>query len=127
MAADVIERPSDTVTTVPNFFDVFKTDDTEELGGDANFPDAVIMISLGGGKYAAVNVTTVGPDPMTVGCIACFASETEVDMWESQWKLTGERVTKEFQEAREIAVSKPNIYGLALQVGANTAHIHWVR
>lgn len=97
------------------------------MGGDSNFPDAVIMITLGGGKFAAVNVTTAGPDPMTVGALVCFATEKEVDIWEAKWKLTGTKINKSFQEAREIAISKPSIHGLALVENAETKHIHWVR
>jgi hypothetical protein len=103
------------------------TRDDDLLGGDDAFPDAVVMISLGGGKFAAVNATTTGPDPMTVGLLAVFASEKEAEKWEAVYNLTGERVTKTFQEARELAVSKPSIYGLGLQQEARTVAIHWVR
>lgn len=103
------------------------TRDDDLLGGDDSFPDAVVMISLGGGKFAAVNATTAGPDPMTVGLLTTFASEQEAEKWESVYGLTGERVTKSFQEAREIAAGKPSVYGLALQQDARTVAIHWVR
>jgi hypothetical protein len=101
--------------------------DSDMLDTPGDFPDAVIMISLGAGKYAAVNATTAGPDPMEVNIIAVFANDNEAEIWEQKWKLTGERVNKKFNEARDIAVSKPNVYGLGLQVNANTATIHWVR
>ncbi len=102
------------------------TKDIDLLGGDDSFPDAVIMIDLGGGRFGAVNATTTGPDPMTVGMLAVFATEKEAEIWEGIY-FTGNKVNKTFQEAREIAVSKPNIYGLALQRNGNTAAIHWVR
>jgi hypothetical protein len=84
------------------------------------------MLFLGNDKYAAVNTVTTGPDPMTVNCLVCFASEKEVEVWEAKY-MTGEQVTKSFQEARELAISKPTIHGLALQVNGETRHIHWVR
>lgn len=112
--------------TPPSFIADLDTQDKDTLGNDPSFPDAVIMLSLGGGKYAAVNTTTPGPDPMTVGLLVCFATEKEAETWEAQY-MTGDKVTKEFQEAREIAVSKSNIYGLALTEAARTVAIHWVR
>lgn len=121
---EVIDLPG--IIDAPKFFDDLDTSDKDVLGNDPNFPDAVIMISLGGGKFAAVNVTTPGPDPMTVGCIACFASEKEAEIWEALY-FTGEKVSKDFQEAREIALGKSNIHGLALQKGGISVHIHWVR
>lgn len=119
-----IETP--TIDKIPEFFSDLFTDDKDELGNDSNFPDAVIMLFLGNDKYAAVNTVTTGPDPMTVNCLVCFASEKEVEVWEAKY-MTGEQVTKSFQEARELAISKPTIHGLALQVNGETRHIHWVR
>jgi hypothetical protein len=104
-----------------------ETRDDDLLDGDDSFPDSLVMISLGGGKFAAVNVTTSGPDPVTVGLLAVFASEKEAEKWETVYGLTGKRVTKTFTEARELAVSKPSIYGLGLQQEASTVAIHWVR
>lgn len=120
----VIDRPS--ILDAPKFFEDLDTSDKSELGNDPNFPDAVVMLSLGGGRYAAINMTTSGPDPMTVSFLVCFATDKEAEIWEQQY-MTGEHVNKEFQEAREIAVSKPNIHGLALQVGGVSRHVHWVR
>ena len=110
----------------PKFFEDLDTSDKSELGNDPNFPDAVVMLSLGGGRYAAINMTTSGPDPMTVNFLVCFTTDKEAEIWEAA-HMTGEHVNKEFQEAREIAVSKPNIHGLALQVGGVSRHVHWVR
>jgi hypothetical protein len=122
--SQVIDRPD--ILNAPKFFDDLDTSDKDELGNDPNFPDAVIMIGLGGGKYCAINLTTSGPDPMTVNFLVCFATDKEAEIWESS-HMTGEHVNKEFQEAREIAVSKSNIHGLALIVGGQARHIHWVR
>lgn len=123
--AETIERID--IDTPPDFFQDIDTDDKDIIGNDSGFPDAVIMISMGGGKYGAVNATTPPPDSMQAGCLACFATDKEAELWEAKYKLNGTRVNKTFEEAREIAVSKPDVHGLALQVNANTAHIHWVR
>lgn len=104
-----------------------KFEDESQLADDSGFPTSVILIALGGGRYAAVNATTPGPDPMTVGLLATFADETQVTLWQEAWGLTGDLETMEFERAREIALSKPSIYGLGLQVQGQTAHIHWVR
>lgn len=112
--------------TPPSFLESLDTDDKDVLGNDSNFPDAVILIGVGGGRYAAVNCTTDGPDPMTVALLVCFATEKEAEIWEAIY-FDGEKVNKEFQEARDIALSKSNIYGLALQEAGVTKHIHWVK
>jgi hypothetical protein len=91
------------------------------------FPEEVYMISLGNSYYAAVNATTPPPDPMTVGLLAVFASEEEITKFTDAYGLSGYNVKKKFEEAREIAVNKPKIHGLALQENASTKKIHWVR
>ena len=103
------------------------TQDNDVLDTPGDFPDAVIMISLGAGKYAGVNATTNGPEPMEVNVLVVFANDNEAEIWENKWGLTGERINKKFNEARDVAIAKPNVYGLGLQVNANTAAIHWVR
>lgn len=115
------------MSSIIDIENLISTQDNGALDNPGDFPDAVIMISLGAGKYAAVNATTSGPDPMDVNVLAVFANDTEAEIWENKWQLTGERVNKKFNEARDIAISKPSIYGLGLQVNANTATIHWVR
>lgn len=110
----------------PKFFEDLGTDDDDILDDGSNFPDAVIMISLGGGRYGAMHVTTTGPDPMTVNVLVCFATEAEAEIWETA-NMSGEQVNKDFKEARDIAISKPNISGLALMVNAIPRSIHWVR
>lgn len=116
----------DVPVQTPSFMEYLNTENSNQLGNDDNFPDAVIMIELGG-KYAAVNLTTHGPDPMTVGALVCFATEKEAELWEQVFNLSGARVSKTFDEARALAISKPAVHALALQVAAQTRHIHWVR
>jgi hypothetical protein len=99
----------------------------EILVNDSGFPDSIMMIGLGNGKYAAINATTPPPDPMTVGLLAVFASEEEISKFNAIYDLGGDNVTKKFEEAREIALSKTAIHGLALQENGKTIMIHWVR
>jgi hypothetical protein len=106
---------------------LMQTENTLEMENPSDFPDAVLMISLGSDKYAAINTTTPGADPMEVNLLVVFPNDEEADVWEKTWKLTGTRVSKKFNEARDIAVSKPNVAGLGLQINARTASIHWVR
>lgn len=102
-------------------------DDDNQLGGADDFPDAVVMIHLGNEKYAAVNTTTSGPDPMTVNLLATFMDTSAAEKWGEAQNLTGEYVDKKFEEARNLAISKPSISGLGLQVNGVTSKIHWVR
>ena len=101
----------------------------ESLSDDSGFPHGLILLSLGAGRYAAVNATTSGPDPMTVGLIACFRNADDATAFEYRYNLTGEQETKTFPEAREIALAKgdQNIYGLGLQSQNGTEIIHCVR
>ena len=103
------------------------TKDNTDLGGDSNFPDALIMLEQGDGKYLAVNATTPGPDPMTVNLLACFTNEKDAEAFQQTYEMTGTQVDKNFEEAREIAISKPLVHLLALQANGTTVYIHWVR
>ena len=92
------------------------------------FPQEVFLIEVEPTKYACVNATTNGPDPMTVGLIAIFDSEAEIDIFENRFpNVKGEKIKRTFQEARQIAIEKLTVYGLGLQTNAQTLHIHWVR
>lgn len=100
----------------------------EALGSDAGWPNSISMIYLGNAKYAAVNVGNVGDEQGIEGnFLACFESQQDVDALEAKYHFGGEVVQKSFSEAREIAVSKPNIHGLSLQRDAMSAQLHWVK
>ena len=115
------------MSVIADIDSIIDTEDQDLLGTPDDFPEALIMISLGNNRYAAVNATTPGPDPMVVNVLAVFASEQQASMWEQIWKLSGEHVNKQFQEARDIARSKPDIWGLGLQINGNTGKIHWIK
>ncbi|MBS1722716.1 MAG: hypothetical protein JSS66_06875 [Armatimonadetes bacterium] len=113
--------------------DLFVPEDQDEFGIPGGWPDSLILLSLGGGKYAGVGATTTGPDPMEVMLIAVFPSEKEAELYEEIWDMTGDKVTKTFEEARQIAVSKDGlngrtkVHGMGLQEQGNTVLIQWVR
>ena len=103
-----------------------KPDTESSLKLDNSFPESVIMIHLGAGRYAAYHFTTQGSDPMEVDCLVCFKSSDQASFWEAAYGK-GEQVTKTFDEAREIDINKPKIHGLALIEDLKVFDIHFVR
>lgn len=100
----------------------------ETLGSDIGWPSSISMIYLGNSKYAAVNVGHVGDEQGIEGnFLACFESQDDVDAFERKYSFGGQVVQKTFSDAREIAVSKPNIHGLSLQRDAKSVDLHWVK
>jgi hypothetical protein len=98
----------------------------EELGGFGGFPDKVYLISVGGGKYAANNATA--PDGTVLDGLACFPSPDDATTYMGLLAgLSGEIVSKTFEEAREIAKGKPKLNCLLLFLGGHIVEIHYVR
>lgn len=98
----------------------------EELGGFGGFPDKLYLISVGDGKYAANNATA--PDGTVLDGLACFPSPDDATTYMSLLAgLNGDIVSKTFEEAREIAQSKPKLNCLLLFVGGHIVEIHFVR
>jgi len=98
----------------------------EMLGGFGGFPDRVFLISVGNDKYAANNVAI--PDGGTTNGLACFPSPDDATTYMGLLAgLSGEIVAKSFDEAREIAISKPVLSCVLLFVDGKIADIHWVR
>lgn len=76
------------------------------LGGYGGFPEQVFLISPDGEKYAANNVTL--PDGQNVNGLAAFPSRDDASVYQGMLAgLSGDIVSKSFEEARQIAVSKP--------------------
>jgi hypothetical protein len=97
-----------------------------ELGGFGGFPDRLYLISVGEGKFAANNATL--PDGENVNGLACFPDPDEATTYMGLLAgLSGEIVTKSFEEAREIAKSKPVLSCLFLFVGGKIVEVHYVR
>lgn len=112
--AITLDRPLDT------------TLEEDLLGGFGGFPDRVFLISVGGDKYAANNATL--PDGQKVDGLACFPSADDATTYMGLLAgLNGEIVGKSFEEARQIAISKPKLQCLFLFVDGHIAEVHWVR
>jgi hypothetical protein len=97
-----------------------------ELGGFGGFPDKVYLISVGGGKYACNNATVAGGDRLDG--LATFPDPDEATTYMGLLAgLSGDIVSKSFEEAREIAKSKPILSCLFLFHGGHIVEIHFVR
>jgi hypothetical protein len=100
--------------------------DEAMLEGFGGFPNQLFLISAGGDRYAANNATL--PDGQTINGLASFPDPDEATTYMGMLAgLNGEIVSKTFEEAREIAVSKPILMCLFLFVGGRIADVHWVR
>ncbi len=98
----------------------------EELGAFGGFPDRLFLLSVGADKYAANNVTL--PDGQNVNGLACFPSGDDASVYMGMLAgLSGEIVGKSFEEAREIAKSKPVLSCLLLFVDGKIVEVHYVR
>lgn len=98
----------------------------ELLGGFGGFPDRLYLISVGGDKYAANNVTLT--DGQVTDGLACFPDPDEATTYMGLLAgLSGDIVAKSFEEAREIAISKPKLSCLLLFSGGRIVEVHFVR
>lgn len=96
------------------------------LGSFGGFPDSLFMISAGEGKYAANNASL--PDGSAINGLAVFPTPQDAELYTMNPKgLAGEIIQKSFADAREIAISKPNIDGLLLFVNNRIVEYHYVR
>jgi hypothetical protein len=96
------------------------------LGAFGNFPDSLLLIALGNGKYAANQADT--PDGQKINGLACFPNVEEAISYTNDLKgLNGEFERKSFAEAREIAQSKPILHAMFLFVEQKIVEIHFVR
>lgn len=97
-----------------------------ELGGFGGFPDKLYLISVGSGKYACNNAT--GKEGERIDGLATFPDPDEATTYMGLLSgLSGDIVAKTFQEAREIAKSKPMLSCLFLFLGGRIVDIHYVR
>ncbi|RYG41636.1 hypothetical protein EON79_20430 [bacterium] len=84
------------------------------------------MIAVGEGKFAANNATL--PDGQHVDGLACFPSADDATVYMGLLAgLNGEITGKSFEEARQIAISKPKLQCLLLFVDGKIVEVHWVR
>lgn len=100
--------------------------DESLLGGFGGFPDHLFLIAVGGGRYAANNATL--QDGQVINGLACFPSPDDATTYMGLLSgLSGEIEGKSFEEAREIAISKPVLHALFLFVDGKIAEVHWIR
>jgi hypothetical protein len=100
--------------------------DEDLLGGFGGFPDRVFLLQVGEGKFAANNATL--PDGQVVDGLACFPTPDDAMVYTGLLGgLNGEVVGKKFEEAREIAISKPKLSCLLLFVNGAIVDVHHVR
>lgn len=100
--------------------------DEFELGGYGGFGDRIFLITVGDNKYAANNATL--PDGQNVNGLACFPNMDDATTYMGLLAgLNGEIVGKSFEEAREIAKSKPALSCLFLFVDGKIVDVHYVR
>ena len=111
---DLVDRPIDTVL------------EEDLLGGFGGFPDRLFLINVGDGKYAANNATL--PDGQVVDGLACFPSPDDATTYMGLLAgLNGKIVGATFEEARQIAISKPKLSCLLLFAGGKIVDVHHVR
>lgn len=98
----------------------------ELMEGYGNFPGNLYLIQVGEDKYAANNVSL--PDGQNTNGLATFPSPDDATTYMGLLAgLSGEIVAKSFEEAREIAISKPILSCLLLFVDGRVVDLHWVR
>jgi hypothetical protein len=96
------------------------------LEGYGGFHSALYLINVTGDKFAA-NCATL-QDGQTVNGLATFPDPDEATTYMGLLAgLSGDIVKKSFDEAREIAISKPALSCLFLFVGGQIADVHWIR
>ncbi len=100
--------------------------DEAMMGGFGGFPDRFYLISVSDNKFASNNVTL--PDQQNVNGLACFPTPDDATTYMGLLAgLSGDIVAKPFEEAREIAVSKPILSCLLLFQGSQIVDVHWIR
>lgn len=98
----------------------------ELLGGFGGFPDNLFLVSVGDDKYAANNVTL--GDGQKVNGLATFPSRDDASTYQGLLAgLSGDIVGKTFEEARQIAISKPVLSCVLLFHDNHIVDVHFVR
>lgn len=96
------------------------------LGGYGGFPETLFLIEVGEGKFAANNVSL--PDGQVINGLASFPSADDAVAYMGLLAgLSGDIVKRSFEEARQIAISKPILQALLLFVDGKIVDIVYVR
>jgi hypothetical protein len=100
--------------------------DEAMLEGYGGFPDSLFLIEVGSGKFAANNVTL--PDGDAINGLATFPSPDDATTYAGLLAgLNGEIVGRSFEEARQIAISKPVLSCVLLFAEGRIIDICYVR
>ena len=100
--------------------------DESEFESFGGFPNKLYLISVGGDKYACNNGTGKEGEPLDG--LATFPNPDEATTYMGLLAgLSGEIVSKTFEEAREIAKSKPRLNCLFLFIGGKIVDIHYIK
>jgi hypothetical protein len=100
----------------------------DELGAYGAFGDKLYLIHVGDGKYAVNNISL--PDGQQIDGLAAFMSLDDAYTYmglDMARGISGDVVQKSFSEAREIAISKPQLMALIMFSGGQIIDIHYVR
>ncbi len=98
----------------------------ELLEGFGGFPDSLILISVGGDKYACNHA--ILPDGQAINGLACFPSADDATTYMGLLAgLSGDMVKKSFEEARQIAIGKPVLSALFLFIDGHILDVHYIR
>lgn len=96
------------------------------LGGYGGFPETLFLIEVAEGKFAANNVSL--PDGQVINGLASFPSADDAVAYMGLLAgLNGDIVKRSFEEARQIAISKPILHALLLFVDGKIVDIVYVR
>ncbi len=96
------------------------------LEGYGGFPESLHLISVGEDKYAANNVSL--EDGQKLNGLAAFPSPDDATTYMGLLAgLNGEIVKKSFEEARQIAISKPVLNCVLLFVDGRIVDMVYVR
>lgn len=129
MILRVLDKPATEALIRPPVLDTVEDGELAYTGN--GIPDNVVLIALGGGRYAANGARTIDKfDPTNekdVKVIVCFKNEEQAKIWENIWNLSGTYEPMALDKAREICVSKPYIHGLSYVVDGRSLEILWVR
>ncbi len=98
----------------------------EEYQGYGSFPSKLFLISVGGDKYACNFATGKEGEPLDG--LATFPDPDEATTYMGLLAgLSGDIVSKTFEEAREIAKSKPRLNCLFLFVAGQIVEICYIK
>ena len=109
---------------------VVKTLETEvdQPEGFQGFPGRFYVLAIPQDKYAALNATL--PDLQVLDGIVCFPEpEDAVKFMElpSPKSIQGRITSMTFEEARQVALSRPRLNSLILHIQGRIADYHFVR